>query len=84
MARLCGVAQPSVFKWLTRGKVLPAEFVLKVEAATGVSRHDLRPDIYPIEDPRTSPPHGGTPTPEGPSEPQPQPSGVDPIESARA
>lgn len=28
---------------------VPAEFVLKVEALTGVSRHELRPDIYPIE-----------------------------------
>jgi DNA-binding transcriptional regulator YdaS (Cro superfamily) len=28
-----------------------AEMVLKVEAATGISRHELRPDIYPIEPP---------------------------------
>lgn len=47
MSRLCGVSQPSVFKWLKRSKPLPAEHVLKVEAATGISRHDLRPDIYP-------------------------------------
>lgn len=47
MARLCGVSQPTVFKWLRRNKPLPAEHVLKVEAATGISRHDLRPDIYP-------------------------------------
>lgn len=50
MARLLGVAQPSVWKWLANGKPLPAEHVLAVEAATGVSRHDLRPDIYPRED----------------------------------
>lgn len=30
-------------------KRVPAEYVLKIEAATGVSRHDLRPDIYPRE-----------------------------------
>lgn len=47
MSRLCGVSQPSVFKWIKRSKPLPAEHVLKVEAATGVSKHDLRPDIYP-------------------------------------
>jgi DNA-binding transcriptional regulator YdaS (Cro superfamily) len=29
--------------------VCPAESVLKVEAATGVPRHALRPDIYPME-----------------------------------
>ena len=29
---------------------MSAQFVLKAEAATGISRHELRPDIYPIED----------------------------------
>lgn len=47
MAKICSVSQPAVHKWLTTSKQLPAEHVLKVEAATGVSRHDLRPDIYP-------------------------------------
>ncbi|MFZ3485308.1 transcriptional regulator [Sphingomonas sp. 3-13AW] len=47
MARLLGIAQPSVWKWLQAEKPLPAEHVLKVEEATGISRHDLRPDIYP-------------------------------------
>ena len=49
MARICGVKQPSVWAWVHGQKPLPAEHVLKVEAATGVSRHDLRPDIYPRE-----------------------------------
>jgi DNA-binding transcriptional regulator YdaS (Cro superfamily) len=47
MARLCDVKQPSVWHWLNESKQLPAEYVLKVEAATRVSRHDLRPDLYP-------------------------------------
>jgi len=47
MSRICGVTQPAVWKWLQSGKRLPAEYVLTVEAATGVSRHLLRPDIYP-------------------------------------
>ena len=34
---------------LQQSKQLPAEYVLLVEAKTGVSRHDLRPDIYPRE-----------------------------------
>lgn len=55
-ARLCGKAQPTVWKWLQNGKRLPAEHVLIVEAATGVSRHLLRPDIYPVE-PRIEPTH---------------------------
>ena len=45
MADLCQVSHTAVWKWLDRGKVLPAEFVLRVEAATGISRHELRPDI---------------------------------------
>lgn len=48
-ARLLGLAQASVWAWLRKGKPLPAEHVLAVEEATGISRHDLRPDIYPRE-----------------------------------
>jgi DNA-binding transcriptional regulator YdaS (Cro superfamily) len=47
LARLCKVSQPAVWGWLNKLKQLPAEHVLTVEAATGVSRHDLRPDLYP-------------------------------------
>nr|WP_103730666.1 YdaS family helix-turn-helix protein [Novosphingobium sp. HII-3] len=46
-ARICQRSQAAVWKWLNKGKLLPAECVLAMEAATGVSRHDLRPDIYP-------------------------------------
>ncbi|MFN3456487.1 MAG: transcriptional regulator [Novosphingobium sp.] len=49
LARICGVSQPAVWKWLQSSKRLPAEYVLRVENATGVSRHHLRPDIYPLE-----------------------------------
>jgi hypothetical protein len=38
-----GVTRAAVTKW----KRVPAERVLAVEAITGISRHDLRPDIYP-------------------------------------
>lgn len=43
LARRINIAQPSISKW-TR---IPAERVLSVEAATGVSRAVLRPDLYP-------------------------------------
>lgn len=56
MAQLLGISQPSVWKWLNKKRPLPPEHVLTVEAATGISRHDLRPDIYPREAPR--PPAG--------------------------
>jgi len=45
MAKLLGVTQGAVSKWASRGE-LPTDHVLRVEAATGVSRHDLRPDIF--------------------------------------
>lgn len=50
-ARLLDLSQTSIWKWVSKGKVLPAEYCLKVEAATGISRHELRPDIYPVEAP---------------------------------
>ena len=59
LAKICGVSQPSVWEWLNKGKSLPAEYVLKVEAATGVSRHDLRPDLYPRDEPVPSGRTGG-------------------------
>ena len=48
LAEACGVKYQAVQKWRRQGKV-PAERVLAVEEATGgkVSRHELRPDIYP-------------------------------------
>ena len=51
---LVGVTQTAVSNWLHRSKRVPAEYVLAIEASTGVSRHDLRPDLYPRE-PRVSP-----------------------------
>lgn len=49
IARICGVSTTAVWKWVQSSKRMPAEYVLRTEAATGVSRHDLRPDIYPRE-----------------------------------
>lgn len=42
LARKIGIAQPSVSNWNT----VPAQRVIAVEAATGVSRKVLRPDLY--------------------------------------
>lgn len=54
-ARICEISQTAVWKWLQSAKRLPAEHVLRVEAATGISRHLLRPDIYPRETPSLLP-----------------------------
>jgi TorA maturation chaperone TorD len=42
LARKLGIAQPSVSNW----NRVPAERVIAVEAATGVLRQQLRPDLY--------------------------------------
>ncbi len=49
LARRCGVSPQAASKWRNR---IPAERVLQVERATDgeVSRHDLRPDLYPRPD----------------------------------
>lgn len=47
MARKCGVSQPTVWGWIHRMGQAPAEQVLGIEAATGIPKEDLRPDIYP-------------------------------------
>ena len=52
-ARLLGVAQPSVWRWLKVGKPVPAEHVLTLQEELkrfgGPDRFDLRPDLYPRE-----------------------------------
>jgi DNA-binding transcriptional regulator YdaS (Cro superfamily) len=48
LADKVGTTQSQVWYWLERAKKgVPAEFVLPIEAATGVPRSELRPDLYP-------------------------------------
>lgn len=42
IASACGIGRTSVTNWTK----VPARHVLAVEALTGVSRHELRPDIF--------------------------------------
>ncbi|WP_422762726.1 transcriptional regulator [Pseudomonas viridiflava] len=46
LARVLGCTPQNVQKWCASGRI-PAERVLRVEQATGVPRHELRPDLYP-------------------------------------
>lgn len=52
LADAVGVKQPSVHHILSEGKRVPAEWCLPVEQATKgkITRHQLRPDLYPVED----------------------------------
>lgn len=50
LADRIGTTQSQVWYWLTRSKKgIPAEFVLPIERETGVSRSELRPDLYPAD-----------------------------------
>ncbi|UIX82148.1 helix-turn-helix domain-containing protein [Xylella fastidiosa] len=40
------VKQGHIWAWINRGRRVPAEHVLTIEALTGVSRYDLRPDVF--------------------------------------
>jgi len=52
LARKLGCTPQAVSKMCSTGKV-PAERVLSIESATdgAVTRHELRPDLYPTEQP---------------------------------
>lgn len=47
VAAACRLSKQAIYKWVTDG--LPANRVLFLEQATGgqVTRHELRPDLYP-------------------------------------
>ncbi|HWV19502.1 MAG TPA: Cro/CI family transcriptional regulator [Devosia sp.] len=42
LAAALGIKHPALYSW----KRVPAERVLQIEKLTGVSRHDLRPDVF--------------------------------------
>lgn len=52
LGRLIGKDQKSIWAWLNTTKQVPAEFVIPIEKAVNgqVTRFELRPDIYPIDD----------------------------------
>jgi len=45
LGKLVGVSKMAVSLWRSNG--IPAERVLQVFEATGVTPHELRPDLYP-------------------------------------
>ncbi len=64
LGRACGVSQTAVWKWVEKAGQISAEHALKAAEITGVSAHDLRPDIYPRSKVRFL---------NGPSAPPPEP-----------
>ncbi|MCW5730858.1 MAG: molecular chaperone TorD family protein [Alphaproteobacteria bacterium] len=57
LARRLGVKQANVWHWLNRAGRVPGEYVLAIEQATDgrVTRHELRPDLYPDAGNRAAP-----------------------------
>lgn len=52
LARAIGVSQPCIHYWIHRNRKVPSEQVLVIEKAVKglVTRHQLRPDIYPSDE----------------------------------
>ena len=44
LARALDIKPQSVIKW--RGRGVPPDRVLEIERLTGVSRHEIRPDVF--------------------------------------
>lgn len=88
LARKVGCTPANLHQLLKARRLLTARFVIPAEKATGVSRHDLRPDLYPREDtpPAPQPPTAQHPAahPSAPASPPPRPeAGVDGSPSAQ-
>lgn len=45
-ARLLNVSQPTVWRWLRKGKGCPADHVPVFSEATGISKERLRPELF--------------------------------------
>lgn len=55
LAALIGTTQSQIWYWLNRAKDgVSAEFVIPIEEKTGISRHELRPDIFGASKQRAS------------------------------
>ena len=58
-AEIVGVKQPTMSWTVNSGERVPAEWCIPLETATQgqVTRHELRPDLYPVEETRSSNTH---------------------------
>jgi len=46
IAALVGRSTGAISQWVNGERPIPADIVPKVEAATGIPRHELRPDLW--------------------------------------
>src|SRR5262245_22071820 len=54
LARQLGITTQAVYLWMRSDRPVPARWLLKVEALTGLSRYELRPDIFGDAPPASS------------------------------
>ena len=45
LARAVEVSRQTIHNWINSGRVT-TDYAIKVEGATGISKHDLRPDVF--------------------------------------
>lgn len=52
LARRCNTSQPRIWQCVHRNQRVPADLVIPFERAVAgqVTRHELRPDLYPKEE----------------------------------
>jgi DNA-binding transcriptional regulator YdaS (Cro superfamily) len=46
VAEMFGITAEAVRQWTLADRRIPAEYILRLEEASGVSRYNLRPDVY--------------------------------------
>lgn len=46
LANRLGVKSPTVSQWRHGVRPVPPRLAIQIESITGVSRHDLRPDVF--------------------------------------
>ncbi len=49
VARAAGRSAGTVSQWVSGNRQVPADLVPAIEAETGISRSDIRPDLWPTE-----------------------------------
>ena len=61
-AKAIGASQQIVSYWVSKGKSLPAEYVLRAEQAFAIPRHVLRPDVFSLDHARSHIASGASPS----------------------
>ena len=47
LSRELGLSRSAIYAWV-RNNQMPARYVLKIEQLSGVSRHELAPDVFGV------------------------------------